>query len=442
MFVFFAMQNILAIKNSVQNDFAVIITFDIIGILSFINLTILTNKIDVFTIANLFFFIFLYFCGLNQYLQNFLAWEMYFGDILPSYYDYIHINSIIILFIIIMTIFYKCNVKFKTNNLKLRQRKIETSYTSLTILTCLNIFIFLIFLKVYGLNGLLSRHDANISISNKSFALIVSACLRLVPVSTMIFLIINLSKDSISKYFIFYFINAIIVLVLVFPLGGTARYMIAATYLALAYPLIRLTKFKSIIILVILFGIVVIFPTINFFRFHSISEIKDLRIELLDVKSGDFDAYSMIMYIIKYADLNGFCFGKNFITAFLFFIPRSLWPNKMIGTGAIIANSYQSTFTNMSAPFIAESYFSLGVFGVFIGAMLFGLIIKFFDTTFLRENLFLKMMSCSLFGMVLFILRGDLLSSFSYTIGFALSSLIVFLIILIFCERRENVNAY
>ncbi len=438
LFVYFVSQNIYAVSIATDYNSIVVFLFDIIGLISFINFTIRTKKINIYSLVNFFLFFFFYYCALNQYLHGWIAWSNYFKVLSIETNEYIFVNITIIVFIIVLDLIYFINVRSKESKTiaNIVNDRVELSHTVIVVLTIINVIVMLFFIKTYGFKGLLTRYDSQlVTTSNRYTKQIIDVFLRFIPCSICIILSFYINKITIKKNFIYYIINFLILLLIVFPLGGTARYMIAAVYLSVFYTFIKKGNFKSLIVLLLIFGIVVVFPNINYFRFHSISELKSFKFQTFDVDVEDFDAYSMLIFIIKYAKSNGFALGNNFINAILFFVPRAIWSNKMVGTGAIVASSYNSTFTNVSAPLIAESYFSFGVLGVIYTALFLGLLCKCMDHNLLSNNILKYGVSCILFGMITFIMRGDFLSSFAYAISFILNFLLITFFVSLFKRK-------
>ena len=148
--------------------------------------------------------------------------------------------------------------------------------------------------------------------------------------------------------------------------------------------------------------------------------------------TGSFDAYEMLAIAINYVNNTTPLWGKNFLGAALFFVPRSMWPDKPIGSGAFLADNYFSKlglydgFSNLSCPLIAESYLGFGYLGVVIISILAGILIgsmdRYYKHTLSKEKknpiTILYYLLCSMF---FFNLRGDLMSSLAYTIAMSLS---------------------
>ena len=85
----------------------------------------------------------------------------------------------------------------------------------------------------------------------------------------------------------------------------------------------------------------------------------------------------------KYVEEFGISWGNQLLGAILFFVPRSIWPSKPLGTGhtAIVALD-QHYFSNVSAPLIAEGYVNFGIVGVVLFALAAGWIFRKLDSAF------------------------------------------------------------
>jgi hypothetical protein len=87
----------------------------------------------------------------------------------------------------------------------------------------------------------------------------------------------------------------------------------------------------------------------------------------------NYDAFANLMATVDYVSKNDFSFGYQLLSAFLFFIPRSIWPSKPISTGELVGNylmdDYGFKFNNLSNPMVSEGYINFGLFGVFLMAI-------------------------------------------------------------------------
>lgn len=137
----------------------------------------------------------------------------------------------------------------------------------------------------------------------------------------------------------------------------------------------------------------------------------------------DYDAWSSMCRVMQYTDAHGITAGRQLMGVALFFVPRSVWPSKPIGSGAFLFNELNLGFNNVACTFLAEGYINFGILGSVVFAALIALIIARYDGWYWRRGGRLRFTLPRLFyfvaiGMLFFILRGDLLSSFAYTAGF------------------------
>lgn len=86
--------------------------------------------------------------------------------------------------------------------------------------------------------------------------------------------------------------------------------------------------------------------------------------------SMDFHILNLFSYTIKYTENFGFSYGRNIASAFLFFIPRSIWEGKSEHVGFYIlqfVKQYRYYGTdNLSSPLNAEGYFAFGGLGAIL----------------------------------------------------------------------------
>lgn len=145
--------------------------------------------------------------------------------------------------------------------------------------------------------------------------------------------------------------------------------------------------------------------------------------------SLDYDTWSNFMAAIKYSEINSIIYGRQLIGVLLFWDPRSMWPSKPIGSGAFVAENmlmtrYDFWFTNISMPFPGEGYVNFGVIGIILFAFILSLVSKLTDEFYKYNDLRLILSLYVSFHMV-FMLRGDLMSSFAYLVGILLAMFFV-----------------
>jgi len=177
--------------------------------------------------------------------------------------------------------------------------------------------------------------------------------------------------------------------------------------------------------------LVFMMPILDNFRNFDPSNLK-FEVGLNYLNQEHFDAYQNFVRVVSENFVTN---GLQFLGALLFFVPRSVWPEKPIGSGAQLANDLNYEFANISMPYMAEGYVSFGVAGVILLMILMGFIVGYFDRIAWsvrhlnksKHHVFIYYYFIN-FGMLFFMLRGDLMSSFAYTVGISISFVIVFLI--------------
>ena len=162
---------------------------------------------------------------------------------------------------------------------------------------------------------------------------------------------------------------------------------------------------------------------------------------------GHFDGFEMIAHTLNYIKLEGIVFGKQFLSALLFWVPRSFWSEKSIGSGDFIAYEYLSTlysveFANFSMPLLGEAYLNFGILGVWMVFFILGWFCgkedgKFHTWRKLEAKLNLRQKYApfwmwrygTLLGLSLFTFRGDLQSAIAFGSGILLALISAWLLL-------------
>ena len=170
-------------------------------------------------------------------------------------------------------------------------------------------------------------------------------------------------------------------------------------------------------------GLLVVFPFLNNFR--VLTSINDISFDLNFDQFEDlnFDSYSMFMRVISGNIITN---GYQFLGVLLFWVPRSLWTSKPMGSGFYVAETTHLSFNNISMPYFGEGYINWGYLGVVLFAIVLAYVLakldkKYWTYTHYQGKTINKIKYFMLLGLLIFILRGDLLSSFAYTIGYMVS---------------------
>jgi len=143
----------------------------------------------------------------------------------------------------------------------------------------------------------------------------------------------------------------------------------------------------------------------------------------------NYDAFANILATIEYVGEYGFAMGGQLLSAFLFFVPRSVWSSKPVSTGELVGDHlidrYDFTYSNLSNPMVSEGYINYGILGVILGAIFLAFVtVKFMS--WLRSNDDLKRILAYYLAIhFIFLLRGDFTNGYSYFIGTVIGVLLI-----------------
>lgn len=269
----------------------------------------------------------------------------------------------------------------------------------------------LLFRGLLGENG---ESYATIS----SIQLIISHFIRPIPNACLMAAIITNAKKKCTT------ILLIISLIAVFP-TSLSRNAVAMYWLPIVLLMLwKLFRKENIFLVVMFVGYFVIFPFMDNFRYFNGKVSFKFSLDYLNTMN--FDSGQNLLYVIKNDIVTN---GRQLLGALLFFVPRRIWPNKPIGSGAFVAGFSPGSFSNISMPYFGEGYVNFGYLGVLFFTLVISYISAKMDKAFwkksknefvLDDGYFLIMV-----GSFTFILRGDLMSSIAYTSGFLLTYFVI-----------------
>ncbi|WP_299364887.1 hypothetical protein [uncultured Paracoccus sp.] len=208
--------------------------------------------------------------------------------------------------------------------------------------------------------------------------------------------------------------------------SGMARFHAAAIYIAIAVTLFSSLRRSSILLPAgLILGILVAFPTLNQFRSYEGGVPRIYILGIDDVTTGHFDSFQSIAGALNMP----LTMGRQLLGVVLFWVPRSVWPDKPIGTGAEYADHANLSFSNISMNFFAEGVVNFGLLGAIAFAAVGGYLSALIDSRGYSQtpSLFWAVFSKFMIGMAFFMMRGDLLSSFAFSVGIAVTVHIVIL---------------
>ena len=375
-------------------------------------------------LVNMFILIFFVIANEIQYANNSVVSTL---EIELTDNDYINFQIIVFFIVFLFNYLYS---KFKPNRITLVEQKEckELFKVSTVKLFIIAFFAFALILYLYQDNmshlfirGIVGEEFSVVSDEDSGLTnnLIFSKFIRAIPFACCL-LAFNYHLSKTMRFLLFTFM-----LIVLFP-TGLSRNAIAMYWLPVALLSVKFLRQRNVFVLIMIFSLLVIFPFLGVFRRWEGELEYEYSLDFFD--SLGFDASQEMMIVMK---MNIVTWGNQLLGALLFFIPRSMWPSKPIGSGAFMASFQENTFGNISMPFWGEGFINFGYIGIFLFTVFLSWICSKLDYFYwANQN---KKMSITpyyliLLGAIVFILRGDLLSSIAYTTGTILSFYVVSII--------------
>ena len=122
-------------------------------------------------------------------------------------------------------------------------------------------------------------------------------------------------------------------------------------------------------------GLVFVFPYADVARTATGGSDSNAGGPVVTLSRGDFDAFAQINNTLAYVDINGTTNGRQLTGAALFFVPRTVWADKPVDTGILLADFRAYSFTNLSATVWSELFIDGGWPLLLIGMGLFGFLV-------------------------------------------------------------------
>lgn len=410
----------LLLLDYTDSNLWVILTFYSLGIFYFYCIVRNQQAVTLYKVYYIFNFIFMFFAPLQQYLNGTVfqlqnGWKLIYTD-----NDYFCANVSLIIFSVCFELAHSFFYKKNKHGSRRKQYYFVTTQSDFTTLFLILMSVFVMGI-LFVTGNIVGKASVSFESSNQNIISQIINILRFFPVAC--FLISVLQKSQNYKIYRFaVLIYAAEIIIIFFPLNGTiSRYLLFGTYLSLFSLFFSKSRFKSMLFLGYVIGFYFIFPAFNYFKTHESGDLSGFSFILVDFDFVDYDAYQLFMASMGYVKRSGTFLGMNFLTAALCFIPRSIWHGKMAPSGEIIARFFGSSFTNLSCPFVAECFLGFGWFGILLGGLFLGWIFKIIDKFNDSNSYFLKGVFCILSGLMIYILRGALLPTVSYTISLVIS---------------------
>lgn len=270
-------------------------------------------------------------------------------------------------------------------------------------------------------------------------ALLIFNNLQKVPIFVSVLLMLYVVREkAIPKYKLLFAMVFLLNLIINNPISN-ARLWFGTVALTLLFIFIRWNKATATKLIVgLLLLLLVVFPYSDLFRTSLSAEINVQKATDFYTTKGDYDVFQMVLNTVRYVDTFGHTYGKQVLGATFFWVPRTIWEDKPVGTGQHVATNLGYSFTNLSCPLWAEAFIDFGWIGVSVVFLILGRITKHLQELFImnsNKRSLVEMVVPFLAAYQIFLLRGDLLN------GVAYMSLFLGLMFMIFrlSRRREKV---
>ncbi len=421
-------------KDSEHFSNRVFFTSSIIQAISIYN--IFTRGNEPYSLEKMFYLFSLFFFGVAPLLQSFDNSKFwYYRPLLEEEYFFMNILVIfIIIFYKIIYIFFRNAIRKPRIEKKLNSFRVPdkiTFFNALILISLSSLAFFIVFASNnFNIFPMLVRggelvadamRDVEVDESPTKW-LIVNNFVR--PISIMCFLYYAVSKE---KNKITFTILGLLALITCFP-SAVPRFAAAAMYIPVILVLFSFVRKKNVFSLIFVGGLLFLFPFLNIFRNFGDENSEKFKLDFKMFTEAHFDSYQNFALLVS-NDL--ITYGKQLLGVFLFWVPRSVWPEKPMGTGAFTAEKLNFFFSNVAANYFAEGYVNFGYVGIVIFLVFIAYQTALADKIYwegerkVTGDFFSVLYTISL-GFLFFILRGDMLSSVAYLFGFLFAAIFVY----------------
>jgi len=206
---------------------------------------------------------------------------------------------------------------------------------------------------------------------------------------------------------------------------NASRNWAGTVFLAIMFIVVRWNNKRSVALVSIALAtmFVVVFPFADTFRYSLNANMTDRMagggnmMTVLTTKD-DFDAMQNMFSTVEYVRTEGFTYGSQLMGSMLFWVPRSVWPDKPQPTPALLATYEGYFFKNISTPLWAEMYIDGGPLLVCLFFFLYGIFINGLEARYLFDRNIEAATLATVFVPVFapyqfYLLRGSLMAAVS-----------------------------
>lgn len=388
-----------------------------------------------YSLRKIFYLFTFFFFGIAPLIQFYRQTSSFSAPLLKEY-EYFWMNVLLINIIVLYDVFYRwfsiryisinplfiSRLRINKNSFKQEVALIILAFISLFYVLYSNDFVIgRLFFRGGEFSGNLPDKDA----VSSSFDLLLSQTVRPLAFICLLYYLLSPGRKAIITL-----ILTVLAIITVFP-AGVPRFYAAAVYIPLLLICFKPFARKNIFSITFIAGLLVIFPFLNNFRHFSSNSNIELKLDFEMFTEGHFDSYQNFALIFFH---NIITWGSQLLGVLFFWVPRSVWPTKPVGSGYLLAHELHFSWDNVSANYFAEGYINFGFGGIFLFILFLSFVTAILDNIYWErlidsKNNFFRAAYLLLLGMLFFVMRGDLLSSTAFTVGFMFSIFIVFVIV-------------
>lgn len=226
---------------------------------------------------------------------------------------------------------------------------------------------------------------------------------------------------------------AVLVLVVSNPIS-TPRYWFGTVIVATTFIVMRWRRYSAALwVFFFIVALIFVFPLADAFRNSTdvdlASSMEGMVLHEEIVENGDFDSFQQLLNVIDFVDTEDYQYGQQILGTLGFWVPRSIWEDKPIPSGALVGQYMGYRNTNLSMPLWGELFVDGGVLLLLVGFFYYGAVVSQLDRLYRHgsESLpsFLMAFVPVFAAYQLFLLRGSLMSVFVYLVPVFLYILLV-----------------
>ena len=422
--VFFGL---FSIDNGQSLDSLVLATFIINGLLALLCFTIeaMRRPYSLCQVHWLFFLVFFVVAPFSQYCHGYNPWGYVLDDS-----NRLVANALLMLWAILFFTFSSLRAKRKKGSRDSGKSEASADWNRYFVVKELPLWLLavvcaaVIFYLLYTLepDQLISRSGFSFGFSG-SLGTVGERFLRFIPVFLVVYSWIHYRQTRRGLPLLLLSIAAL--LIIAFP-TAMARYSMATIYGGLLLTMVEpLRRNKMLFPALLLLALLFVFPLLSSLRGATpdfglvLSSLAQAASDLpRSFCTNDYDAYSMFARALIYVADNGATWGYQLLGVLLFFVPRTMWPDKPVGSGAMIATSQDQSFVNVACPLPGETAVNFGIVGIVLVPIILGLLFRSLDDWHFKSSSPIALFHPFFCMMLFFLLRGDLMSGFAYLAGF------------------------